>query len=68
MRQAPIELSEYNPQWPSMFEAEKNFLIKLMGQWLCGSVEHVGSTSVPVLLIRIIFWAFSIYLIEALSC
>ncbi len=52
MKQAPVELSEYDPQWPSMFEAEKNFLMEVIGQWLCGSVEHVGSTSVPGLIAK----------------
>lgn len=52
MKQAPVELSEYNPQWPSMFEEEKFFLIKAIGKWLCGGVEHIGSTAVPGLLAK----------------
>jgi len=47
MIQASIELVEYSPQWPFGFETEKAFLIHKIGKWLCGSVEHVGSTSVP---------------------
>ena len=52
MKQAPVELSEYDPQWPSMFEAEKNYLMEVIGQWLCGSVEHIGSTSIPGLIAK----------------
>ena len=46
-RGAPIVLSEYNPQWPAMFDVERKFLITIAGRWLCGSVEHIGSTAVP---------------------
>ncbi len=52
MKQAPVELSKYDSQWPLMFEAEKIFLIEVIGQWLCGSIEHVGSTSVPGLIAK----------------
>ena len=29
-----------------MFEAEKRFIEPLIANWLCGSIEHVGSTAV----------------------
>ena len=41
-----VVLSEYNSNWPGMFEAEKSHLLSVIGDLLCGSVEHVGSTSV----------------------
>ncbi|MFK7974433.1 MAG: GrpB family protein [Rickettsiaceae bacterium] len=41
-----IILSKYNPEWTLKFEKEKEFLMNIIGQWLCGSIEHVGSTSV----------------------
>ncbi len=47
MKQAIVELSEYDPEWPSMFELENKLLMEVIGQWLCGTVEHIGSTSVP---------------------
>ena len=47
MTQAPIELSSYNPGWPIAFEKEKNTLQNIAGEWLNGSIEHVGSTAVP---------------------
>jgi GrpB-like predicted nucleotidyltransferase (UPF0157 family) len=41
-----VVLSEYNSDWQDMFEAEKSHLLSIIGDLLCGSVEHVGSTSV----------------------
>ena len=52
MKQAPVELSEYNPEWPVKFELEKNFLMQIIGNWLFGSLEHIGSTSVPGLIAK----------------
>ena len=52
MKQERIELSEYNPEWPFEFEKERTFLIGKIGKWLCGSVEHVGSTAVPNLMAK----------------
>lgn len=52
VNQAKIELSEYNPEWIVEFEKEKVFLIEKIGQWLCGSIEHVGSTAVPGLMAK----------------
>jgi GrpB-like predicted nucleotidyltransferase (UPF0157 family) len=52
MKQERIELSEYNPEWPFEFEKERTFLIEKIGEWLCGSVEHVGSTAVPNLMAK----------------
>ncbi len=52
MHRASVELSEYDCQWPAKFEAEKDFLVNIIGKWLCGQVEHVGSTSVPGLIAK----------------
>lgn len=52
MKRASVELSDYDPEWPSKFEAEKNFLIERIGKWIFGSIEHVGSTSVPGLIAK----------------
>jgi GrpB-like predicted nucleotidyltransferase (UPF0157 family) len=52
MKRAPVELSEYDPEWPSKFEAEKDFLMKIIGKWFFGGIEHVGSTSVPGLIAK----------------
>jgi GrpB-like predicted nucleotidyltransferase (UPF0157 family) len=52
VKQATVELSEYNHEWPSKFEVEKNFLMEIIGNWFCGSVEHIGSTSVADLIAK----------------
>ncbi len=41
-----IEVVDYNPEWPAKFEAEKQKLESIVGRWICGTIEHVGSTSV----------------------
>ncbi|MDP4709268.1 MAG: GrpB family protein [Rickettsiaceae bacterium] len=47
-----ITLLKYDPKWPLKFEKEKKFLMNIIGQWLCGSIEHVGSTSVAGLIAK----------------
>ena len=47
MKQAPVVLCDYDPRWPEKFEREKTLLLAVLGDYLCGSVEHVGSTAVP---------------------
>jgi len=49
---ALIELSEYNPSWPKMFQSEKLFLERVAGEWLYCAIEHVGSTSVTGLVAK----------------
>jgi len=49
---AIIELSEYNPCWPEMFQSEKLLLERVAGEWLYGAIEHVGSTSVTGLVAK----------------
>lgn len=51
-KRAAVELSEYDPTWPSKFEVERDFLMRIIGSWLCGSIEHVGSTAVPGLIAK----------------
>lgn len=41
----PIQIVEYDPAWPRMFEEEKQRILEACGDWL-ETVEHVGSTSV----------------------
>ncbi|MEP1447664.1 MAG: GrpB family protein [Paraglaciecola sp.] len=41
-----IKIVPYNNTWPTMFDAEKRLLHSVIGEWVCGSIEHVGSTSV----------------------
>ena len=43
---ATIELAEYDPEWPRLFEREAERLHDALGQKAL-RIEHVGSTSVP---------------------
>lgn len=43
---APIELAEYDPEWPALFEREAVRIRAALGGAAL-RVEHVGSTSVP---------------------
>ncbi|MEX0901968.1 MAG: GrpB family protein [Pseudohongiellaceae bacterium] len=47
-----IELKEYQADWSKMFHREKELILKEVGAWLNGSVEHVGSTAVPGMLAK----------------
>jgi GrpB-like predicted nucleotidyltransferase (UPF0157 family) len=43
---APIELAEYDPEWPHLFEREAARIRSALGPKAL-QIEHVGSTSVP---------------------
>jgi GrpB-like predicted nucleotidyltransferase (UPF0157 family) len=43
---ARIELVPYDVRWPQMFEAERAVLEHVLADWLCGPIEHIGSTAV----------------------
>jgi GrpB-like predicted nucleotidyltransferase (UPF0157 family) len=45
-RNGPIHLSEYDPAWPEVFEAEAVHVREALGDHLL-LLEHVGSTSIP---------------------
>jgi len=45
LQTSKIVIADYDPRWPSMFEEEKNRLIKDIGQWAL-DIQHIGSTSV----------------------
>lgn len=42
-----VQLSDYQREWPVLFEREKSVLLDRLGPWLHGPIEHVGSTAVP---------------------
>lgn len=42
----PIAITEYDPQWPFMYEQEKARVLSVIGKWVV-AIEHVGSTAVP---------------------
>ena len=41
-----IELEEYKPEWKQLFSKESELLQETIGSFLCGTIEHVGSTAV----------------------
>lgn len=41
-----IEIVEYNPDWPLMFEKEKALLLAAVGEYI-EDIQHTGSTSAP---------------------
>ena len=41
-----FSLEPHNPAWAELFEAEKEFLIKVLPPELIGKIEHIGSTAV----------------------
>ncbi|MBN1966463.1 MAG: GrpB family protein [Anaerolineae bacterium] len=41
-----FDLSEYNPEWPALFEQESARIAEAMGDEAV-EIEHIGSTSVP---------------------
>ena len=43
---APIQLDEYNPEWPRLFEREAQRIRAVLGERAL-RIEHAGSTSVP---------------------
>ncbi len=46
VQEGPVELSEYHPAWPSLFQREERRIRAALGE-LVMRLEHVGSTSVP---------------------
>jgi GrpB-like predicted nucleotidyltransferase (UPF0157 family) len=42
-----VALMPYHPEWPGMFEAEKQHLLVCLPNELIRRIEHFGSTSVP---------------------
>ena len=49
--QKKIEIVDYSPEWPAIFEKEKSIILKALGE-NCVAVHHVGSTSVPNLIAK----------------
>lgn len=43
---APVEIAPYDPSWPRRFDEERIALLHIVGAWLVGPIEHIGSTAV----------------------
>ncbi|RYJ14256.1 GrpB family protein [Halogeometricum borinquense] len=46
MDETPITIAEYNPEWPDIFERERQRLASVLDEYTA-RIEHIGSTSVP---------------------
>lgn len=42
-----MELADYDPGWPGRFAEQRLLVEEMLGPWLAGPVEHIGSTAVP---------------------
>jgi len=42
-----VHIADYDPAWPSRFEAERELLQQAIGGWVVDGIHHIGSTSVP---------------------
>ncbi len=47
-----ILLIDSDPAWAEQFEIERNLIESVVGEFICGSIEHVGSTSVTGLMAK----------------
>ena len=45
-RPRPVQIVEYDPQWPIVYDQLKQVISTKLGDLACG-IEHVGSTAVP---------------------
>jgi GrpB-like predicted nucleotidyltransferase (UPF0157 family) len=52
MREEPISLVAYDHAWPGRFQDERAELARVLGPWLTGPIEHIGSTAIPGLLAK----------------
>ncbi len=47
MRLDRIHIVDYDPAWPILFDEQREPLEMALQPWLVGSIEHMGSTSIP---------------------
>lgn len=45
--QEKIEILDYDPSWPMLFQKEKEYLLACLPKGSTGRIEHFGSTAVP---------------------
>ena len=47
LREAPVEIADYDQNWPAKFGSELELLKPMLAPWLAGDIVHIGSTAVP---------------------
>jgi GrpB-like predicted nucleotidyltransferase (UPF0157 family) len=45
--EASVEIAPYDATWPMQFQQEADALRRVLGPWLVGPIEHIGSTAIP---------------------
>jgi GrpB-like predicted nucleotidyltransferase (UPF0157 family) len=45
--EAEVHIDPYDNSWPQSFERERSVLAQAIGDYIVGTIEHVGSTAVP---------------------
>jgi GrpB-like predicted nucleotidyltransferase (UPF0157 family) len=43
----PIHIVPYDDSWPEQFQTERGLLVQAIGEYVVGTIEHIGSTAVP---------------------
>jgi GrpB-like predicted nucleotidyltransferase (UPF0157 family) len=51
-KRVEVEIANYDESWAEAFEEERELLVGVVGAYLVGSIEHVGSTSVAGLVAK----------------
>ena len=44
-----LQIVDYNPAWPGMFEAGRDVLSAVLRKWITADIQHIGSTAVAAL-------------------
>jgi GrpB-like predicted nucleotidyltransferase (UPF0157 family) len=44
--EAPVEIVPYDASWPERFQEARGALLEVIGPWLAGTIEHIGSTAI----------------------
>lgn len=42
----PVEVAEYDPRWPALFEEERDLIRSAIGE-IVVDIQHIGSTAIP---------------------
>jgi GrpB-like predicted nucleotidyltransferase (UPF0157 family) len=47
MSDQAVQIVDYDPRWPDLFDLQRGPVTAALAAWLAGPLEHIGSTSVP---------------------
>jgi GrpB-like predicted nucleotidyltransferase (UPF0157 family) len=46
MPSAPLVIVDYDPDWPRLYEQERDLIVQAIGH-IIADIEHIGSTAIP---------------------